>query len=111
MCYMYLVMAQDVILELSNQYSVVEVQEKHNLKYKTCCEMYILNCVILPKITKPTERNGGAQPVWRRKGNTKFPIIAPILPNIIAREMVVVLKVETINDENKLNNNYYTLMW
>jgi hypothetical protein len=29
---MYLVMAQDVILELSNQYSVVEVQEKHNPK-------------------------------------------------------------------------------
>lgn len=45
----------------------------------------------LPNSTSPIKRNGGKHPVCRRYGNTTLPINAPKRPNIITRDMVIVL--------------------
>lgn len=45
----------------------------------------------IPNCIDPINKNGGKQPVLRRYGNTTLPIKAPKRPNIIARDMVIVL--------------------
>lgn len=43
-------------------------------------------------MTPPIIKNGGKQPVPNKTGNSKFPIIAPILPLIMDNETVIVLR-------------------
>lgn len=46
----------------------------------------------LPANIMQTMRNGGRHPASRSIGNNKFPLKAPVLPNIIARATVTVLE-------------------
>lgn len=49
-------------------------------------------CIILPIAVPPTIKNGGKQPASIKIGKSTFPIIAPIRPNIIRIETIIVLK-------------------
>lgn len=47
---------------------------------------------LIPKHVPPISKKGSKQFSLTNKGNSKFPIIDPIRPNIIVVEIVVVLK-------------------